>query len=218
MRERFGASDASGRLRFHTQTGGVTLHGAAAAQQRRARRRSRRSPRCWAARSRCTRTATTRRSRCRRRSGDARAAHAADRRARIGRRRCTVDPLAGSYYVEHLTDELERAARSDLIGEVDALGGAAKAIAASILSGGDRAQRVRAPAARRARRDRDRRREQVHRTRIATPAFRSPDYSRARAGAGRAAAARRARRTRDAGDAANERSRSAPTLPARRTW
>jgi methylmalonyl-CoA mutase N-terminal domain/subunit len=38
-----------------------------------------------------------------------------------------VDPLAGSYYVESLTDEIEAGART-LIEEVDALGGAAKAI------------------------------------------------------------------------------------------
>jgi methylmalonyl-CoA mutase N-terminal domain/subunit len=38
-----------------------------------------------------------------------------------------VDPLAGSYYVESRTDEIELGAR-ELIAEVDALGGAAKAI------------------------------------------------------------------------------------------
>jgi len=39
----------------------------------------------------------------------------------------TVDPLAGSYYVEALTDALEAEART-LVGEVDALGGAARAV------------------------------------------------------------------------------------------
>jgi len=39
----------------------------------------------------------------------------------------TVDPLAGSYYVEKLTDEIELAA-SELINKVDALGGAIAAI------------------------------------------------------------------------------------------
>ncbi|HEX7024001.1 MAG TPA: methylmalonyl-CoA mutase family protein, partial [Gemmatimonadales bacterium] len=39
----------------------------------------------------------------------------------------TVDPLAGSYYVESLTDRIEAEARA-LIGEVDELGGAAAAI------------------------------------------------------------------------------------------
>jgi methylmalonyl-CoA mutase N-terminal domain/subunit len=38
-----------------------------------------------------------------------------------------VDPLAGSYYVESLTDTIEREARA-LLAEVDAAGGAARAI------------------------------------------------------------------------------------------
>ncbi|HZF69156.1 MAG TPA: methylmalonyl-CoA mutase family protein, partial [Gemmatirosa sp.] len=44
----------------------------------------------------------------------------------------TVDPLAGSYYVEHLTDELERQAR-ELLERVDAMGGSAPAIAAGFF-------------------------------------------------------------------------------------
>jgi methylmalonyl-CoA mutase N-terminal domain/subunit len=44
----------------------------------------------------------------------------------------TVDPLAGSYYVEHLTNELERRAL-ELLEAVDALGGAARAIEASFF-------------------------------------------------------------------------------------
>ncbi|MBM4456897.1 MAG: methylmalonyl-CoA mutase [Chloroflexi bacterium] len=39
----------------------------------------------------------------------------------------TVDPLAGSYYVEHLTDEIERRARQ-YIEKIDGMGGAAAAI------------------------------------------------------------------------------------------
>jgi methylmalonyl-CoA mutase N-terminal domain/subunit len=39
----------------------------------------------------------------------------------------TVDPFAGSYYVEALTDEIERRARA-LIGRVDELGGSVQAI------------------------------------------------------------------------------------------
>ena len=42
----------------------------------------------------------------------------------------TVDPVAGSYYVESLTDELERLA-SDYIERIDAMGGAVRAIEAS---------------------------------------------------------------------------------------
>ncbi|OQA45484.1 MAG: Methylmalonyl-CoA mutase [Chloroflexi bacterium ADurb.Bin325] len=44
----------------------------------------------------------------------------------------TVDPLAGSYYVEALTDELERRAL-DYIERIDALGGARKAIEAGYI-------------------------------------------------------------------------------------
>jgi methylmalonyl-CoA mutase N-terminal domain/subunit len=44
----------------------------------------------------------------------------------------TVDPLAGSYYVEHLTNELERLAL-DLLGEVEARGGSAAAIEANFF-------------------------------------------------------------------------------------
>jgi methylmalonyl-CoA mutase, N-terminal domain len=41
----------------------------------------------------------------------------------------TVDPLGGSYYVETLTDELERAA-TEIVAKVEALGGAVAAIEA----------------------------------------------------------------------------------------
>ena len=44
----------------------------------------------------------------------------------------TVDPLAGSYYVESLTDALEREAGA-LLARVDELGGAAKAIEAGFF-------------------------------------------------------------------------------------
>jgi methylmalonyl-CoA mutase N-terminal domain/subunit len=44
----------------------------------------------------------------------------------------TADPLAGSYYVEHLTDSLESAAMQ-LLERVDALGGAACAIEAGFF-------------------------------------------------------------------------------------
>jgi methylmalonyl-CoA mutase N-terminal domain/subunit len=39
----------------------------------------------------------------------------------------TIDPLAGSYYVEHLTDEIERRA-GEYIAKIDAMGGALAAI------------------------------------------------------------------------------------------
>jgi methylmalonyl-CoA mutase N-terminal domain/subunit len=46
----------------------------------------------------------------------------------------TVDPLAGSYFVEHLTDEIERRAAA-YIERIDAMGGARKAIEAGYIQG-----------------------------------------------------------------------------------
>ena len=44
----------------------------------------------------------------------------------------TIDPLAGSYYVENLTDEIERRAL-EYIDRIDAMGGARKAIEAGYI-------------------------------------------------------------------------------------
>jgi methylmalonyl-CoA mutase N-terminal domain/subunit len=44
----------------------------------------------------------------------------------------TADPLGGSYYIEYLTDELERRAH-DLIDEIDRLGGAVAAVEAGVV-------------------------------------------------------------------------------------
>jgi methylmalonyl-CoA mutase N-terminal domain/subunit len=44
----------------------------------------------------------------------------------------TVDPFAGSYYIEALTDEIERRAR-ELMGKVEALGGSVHAIEAGFI-------------------------------------------------------------------------------------
>jgi methylmalonyl-CoA mutase N-terminal domain/subunit len=46
----------------------------------------------------------------------------------------TIDPLAGSYYVEHLTDEIERRAMH-YIERIDAMGGARRAIEAGYIQG-----------------------------------------------------------------------------------
>ncbi len=46
----------------------------------------------------------------------------------------TVDPLAGSYVIEHLTDEIERRA-CDYIERIDAMGGALAAIEAGFIQG-----------------------------------------------------------------------------------
>lgn len=44
----------------------------------------------------------------------------------------TIDPLAGSYFVEHLTDEIERRA-TEYIEKIDAMGGSVKAIEAGYI-------------------------------------------------------------------------------------
>ena len=176
MRERFGANDASCRLRFHTQTGGVTLRRSSRSTTSCASR-CRRWPPCSAERSRCTRTATTKRSRSRRqrrrRSRCARSRSSPTRAASA----LTVDPLAGSYYVEHLTTELETArARAARARRRTRRRGAGDR--SGILPGGDRAQRVRVPAARRARRRGHRRREQVRGREAAAGRFRRPTSPR----------------------------------------
>jgi methylmalonyl-CoA mutase N-terminal domain/subunit len=131
MRERFGANDASCKLRFHTQTGGVTL----TAQQ----------PLNNVVRVTVQSLAAT--------LGGTQSLHAngydealalptaeaatlALRTQQIVAHESgvaqTVDPLAGSYYVEALTDELERRAR-ELLAQVEGLGGSAPAIEAGFF-------------------------------------------------------------------------------------
>jgi methylmalonyl-CoA mutase, N-terminal domain len=64
LRDTYGAKQPRSLLmRFHTQTAGVSLTASSRSTTSSARR-SRRSPACSAAPSRCTRTPTTRRSRC----------------------------------------------------------------------------------------------------------------------------------------------------------
>ncbi len=60
------------------------------------------------------------------RAGEDRPAHPAGDRLRV-RRADTVDPFAGSYFVEALTDEIEERANA-LIAKVDELGGSVEAI------------------------------------------------------------------------------------------
>jgi methylmalonyl-CoA mutase N-terminal domain/subunit len=126
MRERYGASDAACRLRFHTQTGGSTL----TAQQ---------------PENNVVRVATQALSAV---LGGTQSLHTngydealalpSEEAARIALRTQqiiayesgaarTVDPMAGSYFVEHLTDRIEEEARRYL-GEIESRGGAAKAV------------------------------------------------------------------------------------------
>jgi methylmalonyl-CoA mutase N-terminal domain/subunit len=131
MRERFGADDASCRLRFHTQTGGVTLQA-----QQPLNNVVRVAVQALSAVLGGTQSLHTN-------GYDEALALPTEQAATLALRTqqiiahesgaaLTVDPLAGSYYVEHLTNELERQAL-ELLARVDDLGGAAKAIAASFF-------------------------------------------------------------------------------------
>jgi methylmalonyl-CoA mutase N-terminal domain/subunit len=131
MRERFGASDASCRLRFHTQTGGVTL-----TAQQPLNNVVRVAVQALAATLGGTQSLHTNGYDEALTLPSARAATLALRTQQILAHESgianTVDPLAGSYYVERLTNELETRT-FDLIAKVDALGGAEGAILAGFF-------------------------------------------------------------------------------------
>jgi methylmalonyl-CoA mutase N-terminal domain/subunit len=127
MRERFGAQDErSWRLRFHTQTGGVTL-----TAQQPENNIVRVALQGFAAVCGGTQSLHTN-------GFDEALALPTERAAKIALRTQqiighesgaadSVDPFAGSYFVEALTDEIERRARW-LIDRVDQLGGSVHAI------------------------------------------------------------------------------------------
>ena len=126
VRERFTAGDATARMRFHTQTGGVTLQA-----QQPLNNVVRVTVQALAAVLGGTQSLHTN-------GYDEALALPTAESATLALRTQqllgfesgvadVVDPLAGSYYVESLTDSIEAGARS-LIAEVDALGGAARAI------------------------------------------------------------------------------------------
>jgi methylmalonyl-CoA mutase N-terminal domain/subunit len=127
MRERFGAQDErSWRLRFHTQTGGVTL-----TAQQPENNIVRVALQGFAAVCGGTQSLHTN-------GFDEALALPTERAARIALRTQqilgyesgaadTVDPFAGSYFVEALTDEIETSAR-ELIAKIDELGGSINAI------------------------------------------------------------------------------------------
>jgi methylmalonyl-CoA mutase N-terminal domain/subunit len=131
MRERFGASDASCRLRFHTQTGGVTLQA-----QQPLNNVVRVTVQALAAVLGGTQSLHTNGYDEALALPTAEAATLALRTQQVLGYESgvtgTVDPLAGSYFVEHLTTELERRA-TELLARVDALGGAERAIAAAFF-------------------------------------------------------------------------------------
>ena len=126
MRERFNADDASARLRFHTQTGGVTLQA-----QQPLNNVVRVTVQGLAAVLGGTQSLHTN-------AYDEALALPTEASATLALRTQqvlafesgmtrVVDPLAGSWYVEALTDRIEAEARA-LIEEVDALGGAVVAV------------------------------------------------------------------------------------------
>jgi methylmalonyl-CoA mutase N-terminal domain/subunit len=127
MRERFGATDPrSTMIRFHTQTGGVTL-----TAQQPINNVVRVALQAFAAVCGGTQSLHTN-------GYDEALALPTERAAKLALRTQqiiahesgaadTVDPFAGSYFVEALTDEVERRART-LIERVDELGGSVEAI------------------------------------------------------------------------------------------
>jgi methylmalonyl-CoA mutase N-terminal domain/subunit len=127
MKERFGAKDPkSWQLRFHTQTGGSTL-----TAQQPDNNIVRVTIQALAAVLGGTQSLHTN-------SKDEALALPTEESARIALRTQqiiayesgvadTIDPLAGSYYVESLTDEIERRAL-EYIQKIDEMGGAVKAI------------------------------------------------------------------------------------------
>ena len=131
MRERFGASDSSARLRFHTQTGGVTL-----TAQQPLNNVVRVTMQTLAATLGGTQSLHTNGYDEALSLPSSDAATLALRTQQVVGSESglanTVDPLAGSWYVESLTDEVERQA-TELMAKVEALGGAAKAIAAGFF-------------------------------------------------------------------------------------
>jgi methylmalonyl-CoA mutase N-terminal domain/subunit len=131
MRQRFKGNENSARLRFHTQTGGVTLQA-----QQPLNNVVRVTVQALAAVLGGTQSLHTN-------GYDEALSLPTESAATLALRTqqiianesgaaLTADPLAGSYYVEHLTDELERRATA-LLARVDELGGAAKAIGASFF-------------------------------------------------------------------------------------
>jgi methylmalonyl-CoA mutase N-terminal domain/subunit len=131
LRDRFGASDASCKLRFHAQTGGVTLQA-----QQPLNNVVRVTVQALAAVLGGTQSLHTNGYDEALSLPTAEAATLALRTQQIvgyeSGAAATADPLAGSYYVEALTNTLEREAEA-LLQRVDALGGAARAIAAGFF-------------------------------------------------------------------------------------
>lgn len=132
MRERFGAKDPkSWRLRFHTQTGGSTL-----TVQQPINNVARVTIQALAAVMGGTQSLHTN-------SLDEALGLPTEETARVALRTQqiiayesgvadTIDPLAGSYYIEYLTDEIEKRA-AEYIAKIDDMGGALAAIESGFM-------------------------------------------------------------------------------------
>src|SRR5690348_12230996 len=131
VRERFQAGDTTARMRFHTQTGGVTLQA-----QQPLNNVVRVTVQALAATLGGTQSLHTNGYDEALALPTAEAATLALRTQQIVAHESgvanTADPLAGSFYIESLTNELERQAL-ELLAKVDELGGAAKAIAGGFM-------------------------------------------------------------------------------------
>ncbi len=131
MKERYGAADSSCRLRFHTQTGGVTL-----TAQQPLNNVVRVTVQALAATLGGTQSLHTNGYDEALALPTAEAATLALRTQQVlgyeSGIAATADPLAGSWYVEQLTDAVEERA-VELIGRIDEMGGAPTAIRKGFL-------------------------------------------------------------------------------------
>ena len=131
---------------------------AAAAEQRRAHDAAGAGGACWAARSRCTPTASTRRWRLPTEAAATLALRTQQIIAEESGLPAVADPLGGSYYVESLTDRMQAEAER-LIRAIDDMGGIVRAVELGLAAARNRDVRLPHAASGRQRRAADRRRQ-----------------------------------------------------------
>ena len=133
MREKYGATQSAlVAAALPHADGGLQRDGAAAGEQHRARRVRGDGRGARAARSRCTRTRWTKSWRCRREKSVEIALRTQQVLAYETNVTNVVDPLGGSYFVEALTDEMERQAES-YFAQIAEYGGVIEAIEAGFF-------------------------------------------------------------------------------------
>ena len=183
-------------LRTHCQTSGWIADRAGPVQQRRAHddRGDGRGVRRHA--EPAHQRASTRRSRCRPSSARGSPATRSSSSRKRPTSRSVVDPWAGSYMMETLTQEMADAAWT-IIEEVEAMGGMTKAVQSRLGQAEDRGERRREAGAHRFRQGRDRRRQQVQARRAKTRSTSSRSTT-TRCATARSRGCRRIRAKRDA--------------------